>query len=187
MPRTSPRPTTKTAVDGGAATIETKTAGNKAEPARRRAASPPPETGDRPVATPTDTAELIDVNLVVLSGHLSAEPEIRTYESGATAARFLVTVRLNEPRRRVDVIPVTVWEPDDDLTSDPPNRGERVWFTGNLQRRFWEAPDGRRSRLEVVAHQFQRGGTSDHPNRPVDGSPVATGPTTPTEEAPMPR
>ena len=72
--------------------------------------------------------------------------------------RFLVTIRLAEPRKRIDVIPVTLWDPTRELVRKPPVRGDRIWFTGNVQRRFWEAPDGRRSRVEVVAHQVERVG-----------------------------
>ena len=42
----------------------------------------------------------------------------------------------------------------DDLVGDLPVKGQRVWICGSIQRRFWEAPDGRRSRLEVVAEQI---------------------------------
>ncbi len=73
--------------------------------------------------------------------------------------RFLVTVRLTEPRRRIDVIPVILWEPGRRLVRKPPVRGDRVWFTGNVHRRFWEGPDGRRSRVEVVAHRVELGDT----------------------------
>lgn len=93
----------------------------------------------------------MDLNLVCLSGELAAEPEFRTFESGARLARYLVSVRTSQPRTRLDVVPVTVWEPDDEAVSDPPGRGRRVWITAQVQRRFWTAPDGRNSRLELVA------------------------------------
>jgi single-stranded DNA-binding protein len=64
-----------------------------------------------------------------------------------------VTVRSESPRRRVDVIPVSVWDPPDDLVEAAPETGRRIWVCGSVQRRFWEAPDGRRSRIEVVAEQ----------------------------------
>jgi single-strand DNA-binding protein len=102
------------------------------------------------------TDEVVDVNLVVLKGRLAADAEHRTYESGAKALRLLVTIRLSEPRQRIDVIPVTMWDPSRDLVRKPPVRGDHVWLTGNVQRRFWEAPEGRRSRVEVIAHEIKR-------------------------------
>ena len=95
----------------------------------------------------------MDLNLVVLCGRLATDPELRAFDSGAQLARLLVTVRSDEPRRRVDVVPVTWWDPPEEFLADPPLKGRRVWVCGSVQRRFWESPDGRRSRLEVVAEQ----------------------------------
>jgi single-strand DNA-binding protein len=95
----------------------------------------------------------MDLNLVVLCGRLAVEPELKLFESGTRLIRLLITVRSDEPRRRVDVIPVVVWDPSDDLVGELPEKGQRVWVCGAVQRRFWEAPDGRKSRLEVVAEQ----------------------------------
>ena len=173
MPRTSQRATTGPATER-AATGETKQPAptRKAAPARSRATADKParakrstESGGKPAGaadrtgseqTGEATADLIDVNLVVLKGRLAADAEHRTYESGATALRLLVTIRLSEPRQRIDVIPVTMWDPTRELVRKPPVRGDHVWLTGNVQRRFWETPDGRRSRMEVVAHEVKR-------------------------------
>jgi single-strand DNA-binding protein len=95
----------------------------------------------------------MDLNLVVLSGRLAAPPEIRQFESGSMLARYLVTVRSDEPRRRVDVVPVTLWDPPEDLIDSEPAVGSRVWVAGTVQRRFWSAEEGRRSRIEIVAEQ----------------------------------
>ena len=94
----------------------------------------------------------MDLNLVVLAGVVAADPEIRTFESGTTLLRLLVTVRSREPRQRIDVVPVVMWGPDDDVL-DEVTLGRAVWVAGSVQRRFWSADDGRRSRLEVVAHE----------------------------------
>ncbi|HEY4606254.1 MAG TPA: single-stranded DNA-binding protein [Acidimicrobiia bacterium] len=95
----------------------------------------------------------MDLNLVVLCGRLAVEPELKEFGSGTRLIRFLVTVRSDEPKRRVDVVPVTLWDPADDLVDDLPEKGRRVWVCGAVQRRFWESSEGRRSRLEVVAEQ----------------------------------
>ena len=92
----------------------------------------------------------MDLNLVVLSGRLAAPTELRTFDSGARLARYLVTCRSEEPSR-VDVIPVTTWDPSPEMESMGP--GAPVWVAGSAQRRFWDAGAGRRSRLEIVAEQ----------------------------------
>lgn len=95
----------------------------------------------------------MDLNLVVLCGKLAVDPELKSFDSGMRLVRLLVTVRSDEPRRRVDVVPVTLWDPPDEFLDDMPTKGRRIWVCGAVQRRFWESPDGRRSRLEVVAEQ----------------------------------
>lgn len=95
----------------------------------------------------------MDLNLVVVSGRLAAPPELRQFESGARLARYLVTVRSEEPTRRVDVLPVTMWDPDEALLNAEPMPGSRVLVVGSLQRRFWSGEEGRRSRLELIADQ----------------------------------
>lgn len=94
-----------------------------------------------------------DLNLVCLRGRLATEPEPRLFDSGTRLIRYLVTVRTESPKRRVDVVPVTIWDPDDALWDDPGGKGDTFWACGGVQRRFWESPDGRRSRVEVVAEQ----------------------------------
>jgi single-stranded DNA-binding protein len=95
----------------------------------------------------------MDLNLIVLCGRLAVDGELRVFDSGARLIRYLVTVRADFPRQRVDVVPVTLWDPPDHLVDNPGLKGERVWVCGSVQRRYWETPDGRRSRVEVVAEQ----------------------------------
>ena len=108
----------------------------------------------------------MDLNLIVLCGRLAVEPELRVFDSGTRLIRYLVTVRSESPRKRVDVIPVTLWDPTDEVWGESPERGHRIWVCGAVQRRFWEGENGRRSRIEVVAEQVNL--------RDVDGlEPVA--------------
>jgi single-stranded DNA-binding protein len=106
----------------------------------------------------------MDVNVVVISGRLAATPEVRSFESGARLIRYLVTTRSEAPRRRIDVVPVTLWNPDDDLIVEAAV-GQSVWIAGSVQRRFWAAAEGRRSRLEVVAQSVELHGP-DVPEEP---------------------
>lgn len=97
----------------------------------------------------------MDLNLVVLGGRIATEPEIRTFPSGTTMIRYLVTVRSTEPRRRVDVVPVSLWDPSPDVLEHRDVRGRSVWVAGSVQRRFWADAGDTRSRLEVIAHEVR--------------------------------
>ena len=93
-------------------------------------------------------------NEVFLAGKLAAAPEHRTFGSGASLARLLVTVRLSSPSR-TDVLPVTVWEPASSLVKAV--RGAPVEIVGQVHRRFWTDSEGRHSRVEVVASAVELG------------------------------
>lgn len=98
----------------------------------------------------------MNLNLIVLTGSLAAPPDLREFDSGARLLRFLLTVRRASPRRRVDVLPVTLWDPPEELGGL--QRGTPLWVCGSAQRRFWEAKEGRRNRVEIVAdHVVVRG------------------------------
>jgi single-stranded DNA-binding protein len=94
----------------------------------------------------------MDLNLIVLAGRLAAPPETVRFDSGASFVRYLVTIRSDEPRRRLDVIPVTHWNPAPLLTDPALAPGDRLYIAGSVQRRFWDGQSNRRSRLEIVAH-----------------------------------
>lgn len=101
----------------------------------------------------------MDLNVVVVSGQLAASPEIRVFAGGATLVRYLVTTRTEEPARRIDVVPVVLWNPDEDATRY--ERGDRVWIAASVQRRFWSDDRGSRSRIEVVAHHVEHRDEAD--------------------------
>ena len=90
---------------------------------------------------------------MVLAGRIAAPPDLRVFDSGTRLLRYLVTVKADEPRRRIDVVPVTLWDPPQELVDSDPAPGRRAWVAGTVQRRFWSGPEGRHSRLEVIADQ----------------------------------
>ncbi len=98
----------------------------------------------------------MDLNLIVVCGRMASEPEIRRFDSGSRMARLLITVRSDQPHRRIDVLPVSWWDPDDAFLESPPAVGSRLWISGAVQRRFWDGENGRRSRLEIVAEHVGR-------------------------------
>lgn len=93
----------------------------------------------------------MDYNIVVLSGHIASHPRI-DWPGDVERISYLVTVKLETPKRRVDVLPVTLWEPDpDDPLLRTATTGDRVHVVGQLQRRFYSDFNERRSTLEVIA------------------------------------
>lgn len=97
----------------------------------------------------------MDLNLVVLRGRVVSPPEVLTFDSGSRVLRLLVAARSERPRRRIDVLPVSVWDPEPDLSEADVSVGGTVWVTGAVQRRFSEGADGSRSRIEIVAEHVR--------------------------------
>jgi single-stranded DNA-binding protein len=111
----------------------------------------------------------MDCNLVVLAGRLSAPLEVTDRDSGHRVGRLLMAVRSDTPAVRLDLVPVIWWNPTDHQLDTVPPVGSRVDITGSVQRRFWEGPDGRRSRLEVVAGMVTFPSTSTPDKTGVSG------------------
>ncbi|HZD23150.1 MAG TPA: single-stranded DNA-binding protein [Acidimicrobiia bacterium] len=99
----------------------------------------------------------MDLNLIVLCGRLHVDPELRVFDSGARQIRYLVTTRVDYPKRRVDNIPVVVWDPPDDLMDNPGSKGERFWVCGSVQKRYTGNARGGGSHVEVVAGDVKVG------------------------------
>jgi single-stranded DNA-binding protein len=97
----------------------------------------------------------MDMNVLVLFGKLAAPPELRTFESGSSLVRSLVTVRTATPRRRVDVVPVVLWEPDPAHPLLVAPAGTKVFAVCSVQRRFWTVGEERQSRIELVARHIE--------------------------------
>ena len=96
----------------------------------------------------------MELNLGVILGKLAAAPEIRSFDGDVTLVRYLVTTRSETPRRRIDVIPVVLWDADEKATAL--ERGDGIWVAGSVQRRFWSDDQNRRSRIEIVARHVEK-------------------------------
>ena len=93
------------------------------------------------------------LNLTVLEGDLSTQPEIRLLESGTRLATFQVRVR--QDGRPATSVPVILWDPPTRV--EALDEGASVVVVGCVRRRFFALADGRRgSRVEVVADTVTR-------------------------------
>lgn len=110
----------------------------------------------------------MDLNLVVLSGRVATVPELSVSDTGSVRLRVLLTIRSEAPRKRIDVVPVSVWDPPVDLVAPELEVSERVWVTGAVQRRFWDDTPGSRARIEVVGLYVARGLGAGSPSRLAD-------------------
>jgi single-strand DNA-binding protein len=87
------------------------------------------------------------MNVVIVRGVLSREPELRTLPSGDKLGQFEVTVR--SPERPTASVPVAWFDPP--AAALKLASGSEVVVTGEVRRRFFRTPAGTGSRTEVVA------------------------------------
>jgi single-strand DNA-binding protein len=87
------------------------------------------------------------INLAVLVGTLSRDPELRALPSGAEVLSLELTVRPDDGP--AESVPVTWLDPPASALAWP--AGEELVVTGRTRRRFFRAGGVTQSRTEVVA------------------------------------
>ena len=87
------------------------------------------------------------LNLALLVGHLSREPEEVALASGDLLVRYEVTVP--RPDERADTVPVVAVGPP--AHARGLDTGTEVLVVGRTRRRFWSAGGATRSQVEVQA------------------------------------
>ena len=97
---------------------------------------------------------MVAVNLVVLAGRLSADPELIEMPSGDTVARLRLQVP--ETGKRLLPLPVAAWDRLAKRGCKDLVKGDEVMVHGHLVRRFFRAGGGGRSVTEVVASDIKR-------------------------------
>src|SRR5690554_830244 len=100
------------------------------------------------------------MNLVVLIGRLTRDPELRYTPNGTAVAQFTLAVDrpfLNQAgEREADFIPIVAWQRLAETCANHLHKGRLVAVEGRLQIRSYEAQDGQRRRVaEVIARNVQ--------------------------------
>jgi len=97
---------------------------------------------------------MVTVNVVVLAGRLSADPEFTEMPSGDTVARLRLQVP--EAGKRVLPLPVAAWDRAPRKGCERLTKGDVVMVRGHLVRRFFKGNGGGRSITEVVASEVKK-------------------------------
>ena len=97
---------------------------------------------------------MVVVNVVILAGLVSGEPEVKTMPSGDQVTRLRLSVP--EAGKRVLPLPVTAWERVPRRACEGLVKGDPVLVRGHLVRRFFRDGGGGRSVTEVVAMEVKK-------------------------------
>jgi single-strand DNA-binding protein len=95
------------------------------------------------------------LNLSVLMGRLTRDPEVKMVSGDLPVAKF--TLAVNRPKygdkeQQADFIPIVTWRKTAEFVEKYFTKGMQVYVTGRIQTRSWDADDGtRRYATDVVA------------------------------------
>ena len=109
-----------------------------------------------------------NMNVVVITGNLTRDPELRSLSSGTSVCKLRVAVnsrRKDQSGEWVDkpnYFDVTVWGAQGENCSTYLSKGRPVAVSGRLDWREWEANDGsKRQSVEIIADSVQFLGSRD--------------------------
>lgn len=98
-------------------------------------------------------------NLVVLTGRLTADPELKTTPSGVPVCNFTIAVNRNYragEEQQADFINVTAWRGTAEFISKYFTKGKMIGIEGAIQTRNYQDKDGNnRKAFEVVVNNAQ--------------------------------
>lgn len=101
-----------------------------------------------------------DLNVVVLVGNLTADPELRHTQSGTPVANFRIGVSSRQKQGeewsdRSNFFQITVWGRQAEQADRFLRKGSRIALQGRLQWRQYEVEDQKRSAVEIIADEIQ--------------------------------
>ncbi len=127
----------------------------------------------------------MNVNIVILVGRLTDNPESRTTPAGQQVCSFRMatnrtwTDKQGTRQEKVEYHTVVTWRRLAEIASQYLQKGGLVFVEGHLETRSWQGTDGQKKyRTEIIADRLQLG------PRP-QGSAAAQEPEQKKEEAPV--
>lgn len=102
-----------------------------------------------------------NVNLAIIMGNLTRDPELRYTPNGQAVASFAVATNRSwkdangDKKEEVEFHEIVVWGKLAELCSQYLTKGRKVHIMGRLQTRSWEGTDGaKRQKTEIVAQDI---------------------------------
>lgn len=91
------------------------------------------------------------MNIISISGRLTAEPELKTTQSGVTVCSYTLAVKRPKVKDQTDFINMVTWRQGAEYLCKYGHKGDVVAATGTLTGRKWQDKDGNnRTSYEVV-------------------------------------
>ena len=118
----------------------------------------------------------MSLNKAILMGRMTADPEMRSTNSGKKVTSFTLAVNRNGKDAGTDFIDIVAWRGTAEFASKYFTKGRMMIVVGRLQIRDWTDKDGgKRRSAEVIAENVYFGDskkdseTSDNASAPTTG------------------
>lgn len=112
----------------------------------------------------------MSLNHVIITGNLTADPEIRATGSGMLVAKFTVAVNeFYKGEKQSHFFNVTAFGKTAEVLRDWTKKGSSIGVDGRLTQNRWETKEGqKRSMVEIVANRIELMGNSGGGRRNED-------------------
>ena len=96
----------------------------------------------------------MSMNVGIIMGRLTADPELRTTQSNKSVVSFTVAVDRMYSQNATDFIPVVAWNEAANFIANNFTKGKMIAITGSYQSRSYEDKQGnKRNVIELVANK----------------------------------
>lgn len=96
----------------------------------------------------------LNLNKVILGGHLTTDPELKQTPSGVCVTTFSIAVNRRGKRDETDFINCVAWRQNAEFVCKYFKRGSGICIVGSVQTRSWSDNNGnKRYATEVVADE----------------------------------
>ena len=109
-----------------------------------------------------------NINVVVVTGNLTRDPELRQMQSGTSVCKMRIAVNTRRKSQdgnwedKPNYFDVTVWGAQGENCASYLSKGRPVAINGRLEWREWEGQDGnKRQSVEIIADTVQFLGSRD--------------------------
>lgn len=121
----------------------------------------------------------MSINLVIVNGHLGADPELRSTSAGQPVANFTLatnerwTDKSGQAQERAEWHRIVVWGAQAQVCHQYLRKGREVLVQGRLQTREWTNNEGQKQyTTEIVASHVQFLGAAKGPASAGDTEPM---------------
>ena len=114
------------------------------------------------------------MNSITITGRLTADPELKTTQSGISVCVYNLAVKRPKVKDTTDFLPVVSWRQGADYLCKYGKKGDMVAVSGVLTARSWEDKDGnKRISYEIVSDTVELvGGTKNEQSANITPQPT---------------